>query len=138
MQSALFNLYLAERLQDGLLHTVLAGDVMAKVPRGGMFVAQDVAAEQARLGNREIVSAGPIFGFKTYAARTSPASARRHCWGASAWASLLRPVQKLMPGTRRHNPRLPERPGEQRSRRKGFGLPLLYRPGAMRRCCCAR
>src|SRR5207248_10818461 len=61
-QSGLFNHYLAKRLTDGLLRTVLAGDVMAKVPAGGMFVAKDVIQEQARFDAREIVTAGPIFG----------------------------------------------------------------------------
>src|SRR5262249_9526203 len=68
VQSALFNHYLARRLEDGNLHKVLAGDVMAKVPFGGMFVAEDVEAEQARFDRREIVPAGPIFGRKTFAA----------------------------------------------------------------------
>ena len=35
-------------MPDGLLRTVLAGDVMAKWPAGGMFTAEDVPAEQAR------------------------------------------------------------------------------------------
>src|SRR5947208_16392872 len=67
-QSALFNAYLARRLRDGLLRKVLPGDVMAKWPFGGLFVARDVAAEQARLDARETVSAGPIFGRKTFPA----------------------------------------------------------------------
>src|SRR4051794_37636280 len=40
-QSALFNHYLACRIGDGLLRKVLPGDVMAKWPFGGLFVAQD-------------------------------------------------------------------------------------------------
>src|SRR5438105_225360 len=56
-QSLLFNDYLARRLTDGLLRTVLVGDVMAKWPAGGMFVADDAAVEQARFDAREIVSA---------------------------------------------------------------------------------
>src|SRR4051812_43279750 len=62
VQSALFNHYLGQRLMDGFYRTVLDGDVMAKIPFGGMFVAQDVPAEQARFARREIVPAGPIFG----------------------------------------------------------------------------
>src|SRR5262249_34052396 len=67
-QSLLFNDYLARRLADGLLRTVLAGDVLAKWPAGGMFVAQDVAVEQPRFDAREVVGAGPLFGGKTFAA----------------------------------------------------------------------
>src|SRR5207244_2478728 len=53
-QSAVFNHYLARRLHDGLLRKVISGDVMAKWPFGGMFVAEDLASEQARLEAREI------------------------------------------------------------------------------------
>src|SRR5262249_10926615 len=53
-QSLLFNDYLARRLTDGLLRTVLKGDVLAKWPAGGMFVAEDVAVEQPRFDAREV------------------------------------------------------------------------------------
>src|SRR5205823_4872572 len=61
-QSVLFNDCLGRRLADGLLRTVLAGDVMAKWPAGGMFVARELATEQARFDARETVHAGPMFG----------------------------------------------------------------------------
>src|SRR5262249_25403251 len=67
-QSALFNHYLARRMADGLLRRVLPGDVMAKWPFGGLFVAEDAAREQARFDAREIVTAGPMFGRKMFAA----------------------------------------------------------------------
>lgn len=41
-QSALFNHYLGRRLADGLFRRVLDGDVMAKWPFGGLFVADDM------------------------------------------------------------------------------------------------
>src|SRR4029079_650068 len=65
VQSLLFNDYLARRLNDGLFRTVLEGDAMGKWPIGGMFIAKDVAAEQARFDARETVTAGPMFGRKT-------------------------------------------------------------------------
>lgn len=68
-QSALFNFYLAKRINDGLLHRVLQGDVMSKWPTGGLFVAEEVTIEQERLDAREIVTAGPIFGKKTFPAK---------------------------------------------------------------------
>ena len=49
-------------MRDGFLRRILPGDVMCKIPFGGMFVASDVEAEQRRFDAREIVSAGPIFG----------------------------------------------------------------------------
>src|SRR5947209_3623474 len=67
-QSGLFNCCLARRLADGLLRRVLPGDVMAKWPFGGLFVAADVAREQERFDARETVTAGPIFGRKTFPA----------------------------------------------------------------------
>src|SRR5437667_6054637 len=74
VQSALFNHYLGQRFSDGLLRRVLPGDVMAKIPFGGMFVAEDVEREQARFDAREIVTAGPIFGRKTFAAQGEAAA----------------------------------------------------------------
>src|SRR5262249_11491352 len=72
-QSALFNDYLGRRLLDGLLRRVLPGDVMAKWPVGGLFVAEDLAREQARFEAREIVPTGPIFGKKTFATKSEAA-----------------------------------------------------------------
>jgi tRNA pseudouridine13 synthase len=103
-QSVLFNDYLGRRLTDGLLRTVLAGDVMAKWPAGGMFVARDTQAEQARFDARETVHAGPMFGKKTFAAEGVAVDRE---------AAVLRDVGltaesfagfgKLLMGTRRHN-----------------------------------
>lgn len=109
VQSALFNLYLARRLQDGLFRTVLAGDVLAKVPRGGMFVARDVAAEQDRFDRREIVHAGPIFGRKTMPAEGI--AAEREQALLADWHLTPRSFAgfgKLMMGTRRHDIVYPE------------------------------
>lgn len=104
VQSALFNVYLARRMEAGLLHTVLEGDVMCKLPRGGMFVAQDVAAEQARFDQREIVPAGPILGVKTFAAASVAAQHEEELAAAVGLdPAAFGRFRKLMPGTRRHN-----------------------------------
>jgi tRNA pseudouridine13 synthase len=103
-QSGLFNHYLARRLTDGLLATVLPGDVMAKVPFGGLFVAEDVAREQVRSDARETVTAGPIFGRKTYPAAQE--AARREAETPEAFgltAASFGGFGKLLQGTRRHN-----------------------------------
>ncbi|MBO0697635.1 MAG: tRNA pseudouridine(13) synthase TruD [Zavarzinella sp.] len=103
-QSLLFNNYLACRLADGLLRSVLAGDVMAKWPAGGMFTAEDAATEQARFDRRETVTAGPMFGRKTFPAK-GPAAEREAA--VLAEAGLTRAsfegFGKLVMGTRRHN-----------------------------------
>ena len=55
VQSALFNLALADRLQRALLHTVEPGDVMQVTESGGPFVVEEslLAAEQARFDGGE-------------------------------------------------------------------------------------
>jgi tRNA pseudouridine13 synthase len=103
-QSALFNHYLGRRLEDGLLRQVLAGDVMARWPAGGLFVAQDLPREQERFTARETVHTGPMFGRKTFAA-AEVAVAREAAVLADAGlthAAFTR-FGKLLQGTRRHN-----------------------------------
>jgi len=63
-QSWMFNQALAQRLLEGTLHRVLAGDVMQVAASGGCFVADDVDTEQRRFESRETVITGPIFGPK--------------------------------------------------------------------------
>lgn len=103
-QSLLFNDYLARRMADGLLRTVLVGDVMAKWPAGGMFTAEDVPAEQARFDRRELVTAGPMFGRKTFPAK-GPAAEREVVVLEAAGLSKgsFDGFGKLVMGTRRHN-----------------------------------
>ncbi|QJW96367.1 tRNA pseudouridine(13) synthase TruD [Frigoriglobus tundricola] len=104
VQSLLFNDYLARRMKDGLFRTILEGDVMTKWPLGGMFVAKDVAAEQARFDARETVTAGPMFGKKTFpaegvAAEREAAVLRDHNLSPASFAGF----GKLVMGTRRQN-----------------------------------
>jgi tRNA pseudouridine13 synthase len=103
-QAALFNHYLGRRLADGLLRRVLAGDVLARWPFGGMFVAEDVAREQERFDRREVVHAGPIFGRKTFAARGEAAEREAETLAAFGLAPAgFAGFGKLLQGTRRHN-----------------------------------
>jgi tRNA pseudouridine13 synthase len=104
VQSLLFNDYLARRLTDGLFRTVLDGEVMAKWPLGALFVAKDVPAEQARFDARETVTAGPMFGKKTFpgegiAAEREAAVLRDHGMSPATFGGF----GKLVLGTRRHN-----------------------------------
>lgn len=103
-QSGLFNLCLAKRLTDGLLRKVLPGDVMAKWPFGGLFVAHDLAVEQARFDARETVTAGPMFGRKTFAAEGDAATREAAVLAeAGLTPASFQGFGKLMQGTRRHN-----------------------------------
>ena len=64
VQAALFNHMLAERIEDGLTHRVVPGDVMQRRRSKACFLASDVGAEQQRFENRETVVCGPMFGPK--------------------------------------------------------------------------
>ena len=104
VQSLLFNDVLARRMRDGLYRAVLDGDVMAKWPFGGLFVAKDVPAEQARFDAKETVTAGPMFGSKTF--RAEGIVAEREA--AVLRDNGLSPTSfggfgKLVMGTRRHH-----------------------------------
>lgn len=103
-QSLLFNECLSRRLTDGLLHTVLQGDVMMKWPFGGMFNAEDVPTEQARFDKREIVTGGPMFGKKTFASKDIVAEREAKVLADNGLTPehFDRPG-KLLLGTRRHN-----------------------------------
>ena len=102
VQSFLLNRILAERLTDGLLHTVLLGDVLQVVESGGMFRAEDIAAEQRRVDAGEISITGPMFGPKMAAATGEPAEREdrvlREC-GLSS--DVFVPFRKVARGTRR-------------------------------------
>jgi tRNA pseudouridine13 synthase len=103
-QSALFNHYLAQRLADGHMRRVLAGDVMAKWPVGGLFVAIDQVVEQERFDRRETVHTGPIFGRKTFAAALDAAGREQACLNdAGLSQQSFAGFGKLLQGTRRHN-----------------------------------
>jgi tRNA pseudouridine13 synthase len=87
-----------------LFRTVLAGDVMAKWPAGGMFTAVDVPTEQARFAARELVTAGPMFGRKTFPAHGIAAEREIIVLEAAGLSTnSFEGFGKLVMGTRRHN-----------------------------------
>lgn len=104
VQSLLFNDYLSRRMTDGLFRTVLDGDVMTKWPFGGMFVAKDVPAEQARFDARETVTAGPMFGKKTFPAEGAAAEREAKVLSDNGLSiASFGGFGKLVMGTRRQN-----------------------------------
>jgi tRNA pseudouridine13 synthase len=103
-QAALFNQYLSLRLNDGHFRRVLSGDVMAKWPMGGLFLAEDVQREQERFEARETVTTGPIFGKKTFPARGEAAQREAAILNeAGLTKDSFTSFGKLVQGTRRHN-----------------------------------
>jgi tRNA pseudouridine13 synthase len=102
-QSVLFNHYLSRRIADGLFRRVLAGDAMARWPYGGMFVAEDLPREQARLEARETVPAGPMFGRKMFRCAAEAAVREQQVLDdANLPPAAFATFGKLLPGTRRH------------------------------------
>ena len=101
-QSTLFNRVLAERLNDRLLDTVLAGDVMEVTASGGKFVAEDPDAEQPRCDARETVVTGPMFGPKMKQSTGVPAQREaRVLADAGLTLDRFREFGDLTLGTRR-------------------------------------
>ncbi len=101
-QSAMFNEVLAERIADGLLSTVLAGDVMQVVATGGCFVADDPDVEQSRYDARETVLTGPLYGPKMKTpAPPARDRERRVLERYGVTDSQLRQYERLTAGARR-------------------------------------
>lgn len=104
VQSQLFNEYVARRMSDHLMRTVLPGDVLAKWPVGGMFVSTDAKVDQSRLDAREIIPAGPMFGKKMY--QSADVAAQREAAILNVHqltVDSFRGFGSLLDGTRRHN-----------------------------------
>ncbi len=76
-QAALFNTWLAERMQRGWFDRLLAGDIAKKVDTGGLFEVADVAAEQPRFQRKEITYTGPIYGARMRWASGEPGELER-------------------------------------------------------------
>ncbi|MCB2190945.1 MAG: tRNA pseudouridine(13) synthase TruD [Deltaproteobacteria bacterium] len=63
-QAALFNAWLARRMQRGDFARLVGGDLAKKTDTGGMFTTDDAAQEQPRLDAGQITYTGPMFGKK--------------------------------------------------------------------------
>jgi tRNA pseudouridine13 synthase len=69
LQGALFNVWLKERISRGDFNRILLGDVAQKTDTGGIFIVDRIEEADARLQAGAIVYTGPIFGFKSMAAK---------------------------------------------------------------------
>lgn len=69
VQSYICNMYLARRMENELFDCLLKGDVAKKYDTGGIFVVEDLDAEQPRYAAQEISFTAPIFGSKMKAAQ---------------------------------------------------------------------
>jgi tRNA pseudouridine13 synthase len=68
VQSALFNIWLKERMENGTYRELIAGDIVKKTDTGGMFIVEDLAVDSGRFTAGQIIYTGPIYGFKMKAA----------------------------------------------------------------------
>jgi tRNA pseudouridine13 synthase len=62
LQSALFNAWLAQRIQLGLYEHAILGDILRKEDTGGLFVNADLADAERRMQAWEVSPTGPMFG----------------------------------------------------------------------------
>lgn len=85
-QSALFNAWLAARIQRGWFDHLLAGDVAKKTDTGGLFDVEDLDAERPRFGRREITYTGPIYGSRLRWAGGEPGDLEREVLAATQTA----------------------------------------------------
>ena len=62
VQSWLFDRLLSRRVADGTWCSVVAGDLVKTVDRGGLFLTEDHEEDALRAGRGEVTATGPIFG----------------------------------------------------------------------------
>jgi tRNA pseudouridine13 synthase len=102
LQSALFNVWLAERVSDGLYARPVPGDLLRKEDSGGLFINEDNEAAEQRMNAWEISATGPMFGAEMRRP-TGEADAREQALFARSELTpeLLTAHVKLGAGTRR-------------------------------------
>lgn len=102
VQSALFNRYLLSRIEQNLSARILEGDVLSKTETGGLFTAEDVETEQARLEAGEIRITGPMFGHKFMAAKADAGRFEQSILDESGLTTeSFKVFKRLARGTRR-------------------------------------
>jgi tRNA pseudouridine13 synthase len=104
LQSGLFNLYLLRRREQGLLRTVLLGDLLRKTETGGLFESTEPEIDQQRFDSGEVELTGPIFGSKMRGPTLGTPSGEletRILQEVGIDEMAFKPLGKKGPGTRR-------------------------------------
>ncbi len=102
LQAELFNRVVAERMRQGLLDRVLAGDYCRKTDTGGSFVTDDRGREQERLDRGEVEITGPMWGPKMARPGADAAELETSVLLASGLdEAMFRRIGPLAAGTRR-------------------------------------
>lgn len=72
IQAAYFNRWLGRRIHEGILDTVLPGDILKKRETGGLFTSDNATVDQGRMDALELDVTGPMYGPKMrYAEETA-------------------------------------------------------------------
>ncbi|HEY64279.1 MAG TPA: tRNA pseudouridine(13) synthase TruD [Caldilineae bacterium] len=82
-QAALFNIWLAERIERGWFDRLFTGDIAKKTDTGGLFEVADAEAEMPRFQRREITYTGPIYGARMRWASGIPGELEREVLSAA-------------------------------------------------------
>ncbi|WP_437185026.1 tRNA pseudouridine(13) synthase TruD [Planctomicrobium sp. SH668] len=123
-QSSLFNSVVRMRLEQQSLHRVLSQDVMQVVQSNGLFLAEDLIAEQARFDARETMITGPIYGPKMKLPAGEVQELEQAVLDSAGLSrDVFRVYKKLTPGARRP---LLLRPGNLLLKPHEFGLSLSF------------
>jgi tRNA pseudouridine13 synthase len=100
-QSALFNLWLTERMRRGWYPRLLEGDIAKKTDTGGLFLVEDIDAEEPRWRQREIVYTGPIYGSKMRWPEAEPGQMERNVLAGQGVTDALLDAVRLAGSRRR-------------------------------------
>ena len=130
LQSALFNDWLAARIDDGLYDKPITGDVLRKEDSGGLFTTDDDQDAHRRMEAWEISPTGPMFGVKMRRAEGAAGSREQTILERSGVdMDMLARGAKYGEGTRRVA-RVPLRECEIRLEPEGMRLAFELPSGA--------
>lgn len=102
LQSALFNAWLAHRIQAGLYERPILGDILRKEDTGGLFVNTDPSDAERRMLAWEVSPTGPMFGAEMRMPEADALAHEREILEAAGLTlELLGRHAKLGEGTRR-------------------------------------
>ena len=102
VQSLGFNHILSARLEEGLLHQPLLGDLAQVRRSGGIFWVDDVAEVRSRISEGEVELTGPMLGAKVKQAREEGGAFESERLGDLGLnAEMFSSLKKLAPGSRR-------------------------------------
>jgi tRNA pseudouridine13 synthase len=102
VQAMLFDRLLEKRVEQGTWNTVLAGDLVKTVERGGLFLCESPEEDAARAQAGEVSATGPIFGPRMRWPEGEPARLESEVLeSALGGPDALKGLEKVGAGSRR-------------------------------------